>query len=465
MFVYPEEGDTDGAQRPSIEPRVLRARRAQADRALGDITEDGFVFRVDMRLRPYGESGPLAVSFDALENYLVSQGREWERYAWIKARALTGARDRELDGDRAPVRVPQVPRLRHARRDAPPARRGAARGRAARPRRARQARAGRHPRDRVRRAGAAAGPRRARPGARGAADARGAARLGARAAAAPRPRRASWPRPTASCAGWSTGCSIWTTADPYPARGRRGPRAGRRDRAASAPGTRSLAALGAQRERSRATSRRCSPSRRTTAAAQLWQDDRGALAPGARRARLPRSRTAARRGSPRCARASATSTCPDSRRRVRRAGAGARRRGRRDRRPRRHARARPGADRGDRAPRRLSGAAGRAPGGARARRAHRRGLELGGGVRRAATRCCSTSCSTTAALLYAPPDWPAFAAQLARRCWRAQDGDTERQMDVLRRSTRRRCSACWRRTSPACSRSSASPTTFRRSPT
>jgi len=46
-----------------------------------------------MRLRPYGESGPLACNLDFLENYLVSQGREWERYAWIKARALTGSRD------------------------------------------------------------------------------------------------------------------------------------------------------------------------------------------------------------------------------------------------------------------------------------------------------------------------------------------------------------------------------------
>ena len=65
-------------------------------RLLSTVTEDGFVFRVDMALRPYGESGPLACSFDALENYLVTQGREWERYAWIKARALTGTRGEEL---------------------------------------------------------------------------------------------------------------------------------------------------------------------------------------------------------------------------------------------------------------------------------------------------------------------------------------------------------------------------------
>jgi [glutamine synthetase] adenylyltransferase / [glutamine synthetase]-adenylyl-L-tyrosine phosphorylase len=59
-------------------------------RLLSEPTEDGFVFRVDMRLRPYGDSGPLACNFDALENYLVTQGREWERYAWLKARPLTG---------------------------------------------------------------------------------------------------------------------------------------------------------------------------------------------------------------------------------------------------------------------------------------------------------------------------------------------------------------------------------------
>jgi glutamate-ammonia-ligase adenylyltransferase len=64
---------------------------------LSELTEDGFAFRVDMRLRPYGESGPLASSFDALEAYFVAQGREWERYAWIKARALTGWRRDELD--------------------------------------------------------------------------------------------------------------------------------------------------------------------------------------------------------------------------------------------------------------------------------------------------------------------------------------------------------------------------------
>ena len=63
---------------------------------LSEPTADGFVFRVDMRLRPYGDSGPLACSLDALENYFIAQGREWERYAWLKARALVNAHP-ELD--------------------------------------------------------------------------------------------------------------------------------------------------------------------------------------------------------------------------------------------------------------------------------------------------------------------------------------------------------------------------------
>ena len=63
---------------------------------LSETTEDGFVFRVDMRLRPYGESGPLACNFDFLDTYFVQQGREWERYAWLKARPLTGAQEAEF---------------------------------------------------------------------------------------------------------------------------------------------------------------------------------------------------------------------------------------------------------------------------------------------------------------------------------------------------------------------------------
>ncbi len=61
--------------------------------ALGKVTVDGFVFRVDVRLRPFGDNGPLAMSFDAMEHYYQQQGREWERYAWIKARVVAGDRN------------------------------------------------------------------------------------------------------------------------------------------------------------------------------------------------------------------------------------------------------------------------------------------------------------------------------------------------------------------------------------
>ncbi|MDD3883476.1 MAG: bifunctional [glutamate--ammonia ligase]-adenylyl-L-tyrosine phosphorylase/[glutamate--ammonia-ligase] adenylyltransferase [Gallionella sp.] len=90
IFVYAEDGETDG-------PRVLgnhefftRLGRRMIN-LINELTADGYVFRVDMRLRPYGDSGPLVMSFAALEEYLVSQGREWERYAWIKARVISPA--------------------------------------------------------------------------------------------------------------------------------------------------------------------------------------------------------------------------------------------------------------------------------------------------------------------------------------------------------------------------------------
>ena len=80
---------------PEDQERYERAGR-RLIRLLSQPTEDGFVFRVDMRLRPYGDAGPLACSFDFLELYFVAQGREWERYAWIKARALSGGGHEEL---------------------------------------------------------------------------------------------------------------------------------------------------------------------------------------------------------------------------------------------------------------------------------------------------------------------------------------------------------------------------------
>ncbi len=96
VFAYPEEGETDGAR--SLHNREYFDRLGKrVIGALDDVTADGFVFRVDMRLRPYGTSGPLTTSFASLETYLVTQGRAWERYAWLKARAITGTHHHELD--------------------------------------------------------------------------------------------------------------------------------------------------------------------------------------------------------------------------------------------------------------------------------------------------------------------------------------------------------------------------------
>jgi len=101
IYLYPEEGDT-AADDPSASIRPLsnheffiRLGRKLAA-ALGENTADGYVFRVDLRLRPWGESGPFAMGYAMLEDYLVAQGRPWERYAWIKARPLTGSRHDEL---------------------------------------------------------------------------------------------------------------------------------------------------------------------------------------------------------------------------------------------------------------------------------------------------------------------------------------------------------------------------------
>jgi glutamate-ammonia-ligase adenylyltransferase len=88
IFVYPEDGETNGARSLSNHEFFNRLGRKMI-LLINDLTADGYVFRVDMRLRPYGDSGPLSMSFAALEEYLVAQGREWERYAWIKARVIS----------------------------------------------------------------------------------------------------------------------------------------------------------------------------------------------------------------------------------------------------------------------------------------------------------------------------------------------------------------------------------------
>ena len=88
IFYYPEQGETQGGSR-SVENSVFFTRLAQALIAvLDENTFDGQAFRVDMRLRPFGQSGPLVTSLAALEHYYQEQGRDWERYAMVKARLL-----------------------------------------------------------------------------------------------------------------------------------------------------------------------------------------------------------------------------------------------------------------------------------------------------------------------------------------------------------------------------------------
>ena len=90
VFLFIEAGETSGPRVLDNEEYFNRLGR-EIIRLLDARNADGFVFRVDMRLRPFGESGPLVVSLASLEDYLQQHGRDWERYAWIKARAIVGA--------------------------------------------------------------------------------------------------------------------------------------------------------------------------------------------------------------------------------------------------------------------------------------------------------------------------------------------------------------------------------------
>ncbi|MDH4259319.1 MAG: bifunctional [glutamate--ammonia ligase]-adenylyl-L-tyrosine phosphorylase/[glutamate--ammonia-ligase] adenylyltransferase [Gammaproteobacteria bacterium] len=89
VLLYPESGETDGRRPIANEDYFTRLGQALV-RMLHTRTAEGFVFRVDLRLRPFGESGPLVVNFGAFEEYLQKHGRDWERYAYVKARAITG---------------------------------------------------------------------------------------------------------------------------------------------------------------------------------------------------------------------------------------------------------------------------------------------------------------------------------------------------------------------------------------
>ena len=89
MFCYSDSGQTDG--KISISNQEFFTQLAQSIiRVLSEMTVDGFVYRVDCRLRPFGDSGPLVVNFNHIEDYLFTHGREWERYAYIKARVIYG---------------------------------------------------------------------------------------------------------------------------------------------------------------------------------------------------------------------------------------------------------------------------------------------------------------------------------------------------------------------------------------
>ncbi|NRA71670.1 MAG: bifunctional [glutamate--ammonia ligase]-adenylyl-L-tyrosine phosphorylase/[glutamate--ammonia-ligase] adenylyltransferase [Gammaproteobacteria bacterium] len=93
IFTFPEHGQTQGGRRSTDNQQFFVKLAQKLINSLDKYSFEGFVYRVDMRLRPFGNSGPLVVSFNALEDYYQSQGREWERYAMVKARVLG------LDGD------------------------------------------------------------------------------------------------------------------------------------------------------------------------------------------------------------------------------------------------------------------------------------------------------------------------------------------------------------------------------
>lgn len=90
IFVFPEKGTTNGSTRSIGNDEFFTKVGQQVNQLLNNTTADGFVFRVDMMLRPFGASGQLVHSFDAFEQYYQLHGRPWERYAMIKARAMTG---------------------------------------------------------------------------------------------------------------------------------------------------------------------------------------------------------------------------------------------------------------------------------------------------------------------------------------------------------------------------------------
>lgn len=91
IFAYPENGETQGGRRQLDNAQFFTRLGQRLIKALDQVTMEGFVYRVDMRLRPFGDGGPLVFSFSALEDYYQEQGRDWERYAMVKARVMGDA--------------------------------------------------------------------------------------------------------------------------------------------------------------------------------------------------------------------------------------------------------------------------------------------------------------------------------------------------------------------------------------
>ncbi len=89
VYAYPEAGESDGARPLAAEEYFARLGQRLA-RLLDETTADGFCHRVDLRLRPFGTAGRVALSFAGMDQYFQREGRDWERYAWIKARAVAG---------------------------------------------------------------------------------------------------------------------------------------------------------------------------------------------------------------------------------------------------------------------------------------------------------------------------------------------------------------------------------------
>ncbi|EPJ9673942.1 TPA: bifunctional [glutamate--ammonia ligase]-adenylyl-L-tyrosine phosphorylase/[glutamate--ammonia-ligase] adenylyltransferase [Citrobacter freundii] len=104
IFAWPEHGSTQGGRRELDNAQFFTRMGQRLIKVLDQPTHDGFVYRVDMRLRPFGDSGPLVLSFAALEDYYQEQGRDWERYAMVKARIMGDTDGRYVEELRAMLR-------------------------------------------------------------------------------------------------------------------------------------------------------------------------------------------------------------------------------------------------------------------------------------------------------------------------------------------------------------------------